>query len=128
MIGATIETRSLFGLGDRHEGLLISSSRLRPAVIVTEIGEDRVSNALSQSLPPLPDAVLADVTEAFRSLETDHQGLADFRAARDSAERPVASFSSTLPVLTVKTRSSAAFQPIYPQSNGENNIPTCVRQ
>src|SRR5206468_2789853 len=39
-----------------------------------------------QALPPLPDTVLADVAEAFRSLETDRQELADFRAARDSAE------------------------------------------
>jgi hypothetical protein len=42
---------------------------------------------LSQALPPLPDSVLGDVAEAFRSLEADRQELNDFIAARDSAER-----------------------------------------
>lgn len=78
--------KALFGLGDRYEGLLNLLIQLRQPQLSRKLEEDRLSNALSQSLPPLPDAVLGDVAEAFRSLETDRQELADFRAARDSAE------------------------------------------
>jgi uncharacterized protein (TIGR02680 family) len=78
--------KALFGLGDRYEALLNLLIQLRQPQLSRTLNEDRLSNALSQALPPLPEAVLADVAEAFRSLETDRQELADFRAARDSAE------------------------------------------
>jgi uncharacterized protein (TIGR02680 family) len=77
---------ALFGLGDRYEGLLNLLIQLRQPQLSRKLEEDRLSAALSQALPALPDKVLADVAEAFRSLETDRQELADFRAARDSAE------------------------------------------
>lgn len=82
----TAVNKLLFGLGDRYEGLLNLLIQLRQPQLSRKLDEDRLSSALSQALPPLPDKVLADVAEAFRSLEMDRQELADFRAARDSAE------------------------------------------
>src|SRR6185436_1961474 len=82
----TAVNKLLFGLGDRYEGLLNLLIQLRQPQLSRKLDEDRLSSALSQAVPPLPDAVLADVAEAFRSLETDRQELADFRAAHDSAE------------------------------------------
>ena len=63
--------KALFGLGDRYEALLNLLIQLRQPQLSRTLNEDRLSNALSQALPPLPEAVLADVAEAFRSLETD---------------------------------------------------------
>jgi len=78
--------QSLFNLGDRYEALLNLLIQLRQPQLSRKLDEDRLSNALSQALPPLPDAVLGDVAEAFRSLETDRTELENFKAARDSAE------------------------------------------
>lgn len=78
--------QALFGLGDRYEALLNLLIQLRQPQLSRTLNEERLSNALSQALPPLPDVVLADVAEAFRSLETDRHELTDFRAAGDSAD------------------------------------------
>jgi uncharacterized protein (TIGR02680 family) len=77
---------ALFNLGDRYDALLNLLIQLRQPQLSRKLEEDRLSNALSQALPPLPDAVLGDVAEAFRSLETDRSELENFKAARDSAE------------------------------------------
>ncbi len=77
--------KALFGLGDRYEALLNLLIQLRQPQLSRTLNEERLSTALSQALPPLPESVLADVAEAFRSLETDRQELNDFKAARDSA-------------------------------------------
>ena len=76
----------LFKLGDRYDALINLLIQLRQPQLSRTLNEERLSNALSQALPPLPDAVLGDVAEAFRSLETDRSELTDFKAARDSAE------------------------------------------
>ena len=76
----------LFKLGDRYDALINLLIQLRQPQLSRTLNEERLSNALSQALPPLPDAVLGDVAEAFRSLETDRSELMDFKAARDSAE------------------------------------------
>ena len=73
--------QSLFNLGDRYEALLNLLIQLRQPQLSRKLDEDRLSNALSQALPPLPDAVLGDVAEAFRSLETDRTELENFKAA-----------------------------------------------
>ena len=77
---------ALFNLGDRYEALINLLIQLRQPQLSRTLNEARLSEALSQALPPLPEAVLGDVAEAFRSLEADRQELNDFKAARDSAE------------------------------------------
>ncbi len=78
---------ALFKLGERYDALLNLLIQLRQPQLSRTLNEQRLSDALSQALPPLPDSVLGDVAEAFRSLEADRQELNDFIAARDSAER-----------------------------------------
>jgi uncharacterized protein (TIGR02680 family) len=82
----TAINNELFKLGDRYDALINLLIQLRQPQLSRTLNEERLSNALSQALPPLPDAVLGDVAEAFRSLETDRSELTDFKAARDSAE------------------------------------------
>jgi len=78
---------ALFKLGDRYDALLNLLIQLRQPQLSRTLNEQRLSDALSQALAPLPESVLGDVAEAFRSLEADRQELNDFIAARDSAER-----------------------------------------
>jgi hypothetical protein len=78
---------ALFKLGDRYDALVNLLIQLRQPQLSRTLNEQRLSDALSQALPPLPESVLGDVAEAFRSLEADRQELNDFIAARDSAEQ-----------------------------------------
>ena len=78
---------ALFKLGDRYDALVNLLIQLRQPQLSRTLNEQRLSDALSQALPPLPESVLGDVAEAFRSLEADRHELDDLIAARDSAER-----------------------------------------
>jgi uncharacterized protein (TIGR02680 family) len=78
---------AFFKLGDRYEALVNLLIQLRQPQLSRTLNEQRLSDALSQALPPLPESVLGDVAEAFRSLEADRQELGDLMVARDSAER-----------------------------------------
>ncbi|MEY2520555.1 MAG: hypothetical protein QOF24_2314 [Verrucomicrobiota bacterium] len=77
---------ALFKLGDRYDALLNLLIQLRQPQLSRKLDEQKLSNALSQALPPLSDRVLADVAEAFRSLESDRDELNNFVAARDAAD------------------------------------------
>ncbi len=79
--------QALFCMGDRYGALLNLLIQLRQPQLSRTLNEQRLSDALSQALPPLSPAVLGDVAEAFRSLEADRQELDDFLVARDSAEK-----------------------------------------
>jgi uncharacterized protein (TIGR02680 family) len=78
--------KALFDLGDRYDGLINLLIQLRQPQLSRTLNETRLSEALSQALPPLPETVLGDVAEAFRGLENDRQELDDLKAARSSAE------------------------------------------
>ena len=73
-------------MNDRYEPLLNLLIQLRQPQLSRTLNEARLSDALSEALAPLPASVLADVAEAFRSLETDRQELEDFKAARQSSD------------------------------------------
>jgi len=76
---------ALFQLGDRYDTLLNLLIQLRQPQLSRKLNEQALSDALSMALPPLPENVLGDVAEAFRSLENDRQELTDFIAARESS-------------------------------------------
>ncbi len=75
-----------FRLGPRYESLLSLLIQLRQPQLTRKLDEGTLSDALNQSLPPLPEAVLGDVADAFRTLENDRHELEDLIAARDGAE------------------------------------------
>lgn len=78
---------ALFGLGEqRYAALVDLLINLRAPQLSRRPNEKALSNALTEALPPLDQAVIADVAEAFRSLEEDRDALAAMTEARDAAE------------------------------------------
>jgi uncharacterized protein (TIGR02680 family) len=84
--------RALFKLGDRYEALVELLIRLRQPKLSRTLDEKQLSDALSEALPPISSNVLADVAEAFGTLETDRRQLEDFKTARDGVEAFLAEY------------------------------------
>lgn len=80
--------RRLFGLGkERYEALLELLIGLRRPQLSRKLDEKSLSEALSLALPPLSSAVLRDVAEAFRRLESERAELERYRTtARTTQE------------------------------------------
>ncbi len=77
----------LFGLGEQRYGALVDLLiRLRQPQLSKRPSEKALSAALTESLPPLGQAVLADVAEAFRSLQEDRTELAEMQEALGAAQ------------------------------------------
>jgi uncharacterized protein (TIGR02680 family) len=78
----------LFGLGDLRYGALTDLLiRIRAPQLSKRPDERGLSAALTGALPPLEQALIADVAEAFRALEEDGEQLAAMIEARDASER-----------------------------------------
>ena len=76
----------LFGFGEQRYGALVELLiRLRRPQLSKKPSEKALSDALTDALPPLDQAVIADVAEAFRSLEEDRDALRAMTDARDAA-------------------------------------------
>lgn len=83
---------ALFDLSqERYDALLSLLISLRQPQLSKRPDEATLSRALTEALPPLDGAVLADVAEAFRSLEEERSAVSGFREARDAAARRPAS-------------------------------------
>ncbi|MFF4349096.1 TIGR02680 family protein [Streptomyces sp. NPDC001530] len=80
---------ALFGLGEqRYAALVDLLVQLRQPQLSKRPNEAALSKALTEALPPMDQAVLADVAEAFRSLDEEKEEL---RAAGE-AERAASAF------------------------------------
>ena len=78
----------LFGLGDVRYGALIDLLiKIRAPQLSKRPDERGLSAALTGALPPLDQALIADVAEAFRALEEDGEQLAAMIEARDASQR-----------------------------------------
>ncbi|MBS0002092.1 MAG: TIGR02680 family protein, partial [Thioalkalivibrio sp.] len=79
----------LFQLGtERYEALLDLLLQLRQPQLSKRPDESRLSNALTEALRPLDVAVIADVAEAYRNLETE----ADETRGLEEAHHAVSEF------------------------------------
>lgn len=77
---------ALFGLGERRYGALVDLLiRIRAPQLSKRPNERALSEALTESLAPVDQALIADVAEAFRSLEDDRGALTSMIDARDAA-------------------------------------------
>src|SRR5579883_1064905 len=72
----------LFRLGSRYEALIELLIRLRHPQLSRKLDEKVLSAALSEALTPLPLAVIDDVAEAFRSLQSDREEVLRLSAVR----------------------------------------------
>ncbi|MBL1095708.1 TIGR02680 family protein [Streptomyces coffeae] len=80
---------ALFGLGERRYAALVDLLiQLRQPQLSKRPNETALSRALTEALPPMDQAVIADVAEAFRSLDEEKEEL---RAASE-AERAASAF------------------------------------
>jgi len=78
---------ALFDLGaDRYEALVNLLIQLRQPQLSKRPNEKVLARALTEALPPVDQAVIADVADAFRSLEEDRAELASFSEAQRAAE------------------------------------------
>ncbi len=78
---------ALFGLGEqRYEALVDLLIQLRQPQLSKRPSEKALSDALTEALPPLDQAVVADVAEAFRGLEEERDELAAMTEAHGSAQ------------------------------------------
>ncbi|MEM7587978.1 MAG: TIGR02680 family protein, partial [Acidobacteriota bacterium] len=79
--------RRLFQLGlQRYEALVDLLIQLRQPQLSRKLDAGKLSAALSEALPPLDRDILADIAEAFRSLEADRETLETLRSAAGGAE------------------------------------------
>jgi uncharacterized protein (TIGR02680 family) len=77
---------ALFGLGEqRYAALIDLLVQLRQPQLSKRPSEKALSQALTESLPPMDQAVIADVAEAFRSLDEEKEQLAVMEAAEQAA-------------------------------------------
>ncbi|MER7845138.1 TIGR02680 family protein [Kitasatospora sp. NPDC096077] len=77
---------ALFGLGEqRYAALVDLLIQLRQPQLSKRPSEKALSQALTESLPPMDQAVIADVAEAFRSLDEEKDQLAVMAAAERAA-------------------------------------------
>lgn len=89
----------LFHLGrHRYDALVNLLIQLRQPQLSRHLDERKLSQALSEALPPLSPTVLADIAEAFRSLEKDRGELDAFLAAGASVDRFLTSYRRYLQV------------------------------
>ncbi|MCL2770124.1 MAG: TIGR02680 family protein, partial [Solirubrobacterales bacterium] len=78
----------LFGLGELRYGALIDLLiKIRAPQLSRRPDERGLSAALTGALPPLDQALITDVAEAFRALEEDGEQLAAMVEAHDASER-----------------------------------------
>ncbi len=77
---------ALFGLGEqRYDALIDLLIKIRAPQLSKRPNERALSDALTGALPPLDQALIADVAEAFRGLEEDRDALTAMVEARDAA-------------------------------------------
>ncbi|MEW1583542.1 TIGR02680 family protein [Streptomyces microflavus] len=77
---------ALFGLGEQRYGALVDLLvQLRQPQLSKRPNEAALSRALTEALPPVDQAVIADVAEAFRSLDEEKTELAAASAAEHAA-------------------------------------------
>ena len=84
----------LFGLGDRYDALIDLLIRMRAPQLSKRPDERGLSDALTGALPPLDQALVADVAEAFRALEEDAEQLDAMIEARDASKRYLTTYSA----------------------------------
>lgn len=80
---------ALFGLGEqRYAALVDLLIQLRQPQLSKRPNEAALSRALTEALPPMDQAVIADVAEAFRSLDEERDEL----TAASAGERAASAF------------------------------------
>ncbi|WP_084144909.1 TIGR02680 family protein [Amycolatopsis jejuensis] len=85
---------ALFSFGEqRYDALVDLLVQLRQPQLSKRPSEKALSAALTEALPPLDQAVVADVADAFRSLEEDRNSLVAMTEAHQAANTFLSHYS-----------------------------------
>ncbi len=91
----------LFQMGpDRYSAFVDLLIGLRQPQLSRSLDERGLDRTLSQALPRIPDGVLGEVAEAFRSLENDRRTLSELSETRTGLERFLSRYGHYLKVAT----------------------------
>lgn len=101
--------KALFSLGSRYASLIELLIRLRKPQLSRKLDEALLSEALSEALAPLPNGLLEDAADAFRSLESNRTELDDFQSSLAGVDRFLTNYRRYLQVAT-KRRCNAIRQ------------------
>jgi len=114
---------TLFSFGEQRYGALVDLLiQLRQPQLSKRPNEKALSDALTQALPPLDQAVIADVAEAFRSLEEDRDALRAMKEARDAATSFLSHYQRYARIHSRrKARQPREAQSVYERVTGELN-------
>ncbi|MEN3612263.1 TIGR02680 family protein [Plantactinospora sp. ZYX-F-223] len=77
---------ALFGLGNRYEALISLLIKLRQPQLSKRPDEKSLSRALGDALPPLDENLIAQVAEAFRSLDDERETLRELAETKRAAD------------------------------------------
>jgi chromosome segregation ATPase len=79
---------ALFHLDDyRYSSLVNLLIQLRRPQLTRRLHEEELSGALSEALCPVSPAIIGEVAEAFRNLESDRNTLESFETAMNAVEQ-----------------------------------------
>ncbi|MGH2861511.1 MAG: TIGR02680 family protein, partial [Solirubrobacteraceae bacterium] len=91
----------LFGLGEQRYGALIDLLvKVRQPQLSKRPDERSLSTALTDALPPLDQALVHNVAEAFRALEDDAAELQAMIETREASERYLATYRASARMAT----------------------------
>jgi uncharacterized protein (TIGR02680 family) len=86
---------ALFHLDDyRYASFVNLLIQLRRPQLTRRLDEEDLSGALSEALPPVSPAVIGNVAEAFRNLESERGKLESFKVAMTAVNRFLTSYRS----------------------------------
>ena len=86
---------ALFHLDDyRYSSLVNLLIQLRRPQLTRRLYEEELSGALSEALPPVSPAIIGEVAEAFRNLESDRNTLESFETAMNAVEQFLTGYRS----------------------------------
>lgn len=72
---------ALFGLHDRYDALVDLLVHLRQPQLSKRPNEQQLSAALTESLRPMPDALIDTIAQSYQSLEEEERALASMRSS-----------------------------------------------
>ena len=113
--------RTFFSLGpERYRALVDLLIQLRKPQLSRKLDEKDLSRALSNALPPIDDAVIGDVAEAFRELEVYREDLEGFREASKAVETFLGGYRRYLKIVSRQRAESVR--------RGHSQYEACMRE
>ncbi|MFT3798066.1 TIGR02680 family protein [Microbacterium sp.] len=106
---------ALFGLHGRYDALVDLLIQLRQPQLSKRPNEQQLTRALSESLPPMPEALIDTVAQSYQALEDEERALARLRSSAAAVRTFIAEYTRYARVAALR----ATAQPRRAQSDYE---------